>query len=328
MVAEMKLSIRNVQIKTLQTIFESIKDLVIHTVNLEFAREGMSLMCMDGSHVAMVHLLLEASGFMAYSCEEPRSIGIRVSDILFAIKACRNSDELQMQIPANETTLYFRGIPQEGQKHVTISLQSLDAESERYVIPPCKWSQTVEMNTKDLKEIIRTFDFTDALHIKWADKLLTFSGKEDNKYAEILVNTLVEEAPEQTHANAAPSVPMPGANPAMPSVPDLPSWNALQEGDKHATQAEKPKPLAKAFETNVPVEASYSIKYLKWITKNEPLGGGVVRLMLEPDFPLAMTYHILHWGELTFLLNTSVEDDMDDDEYVPMDCDNGPMPFD
>lgn len=341
MVAEMKLSILNVQIKTLQTIFESIKDLVIHTVNLEFTRDGMSLMCMDGTRNAMVHLSLEAGGFMMYSCDETRSIGIRISDILFAIKACRNSAELQMHIPANETTLYFRGIPQEGQKHVTISLQSLDADAERYNIPPCTWRQMVKMNTKDLKDIIRTFDFTDMLHIKWANELLTFSGQEDNKYAEIVVNTQIEpqeDAGAQTHASTPPSAPLASASPmgnpailgtpAFPSVPELPSWNALQEGTNRA-QAGTSNPIATAHPTHMPpVEAEYGIKYLKWITKNEPLGGGQVHLMLEPDFPLAMTYNIMHWGQLTFLVNASVPDEMDENDYIPMECDSGPMPFD
>jgi hypothetical protein len=55
----------------------------------------------------------------------------------------------------------------------------------------------------------------------------------------------------------------------------------------------------------------FSLRYLNWFTKAEPLNA-VVRVLLKRDFPLCLTYEIIDWGELTFCVSPSVGDDVPD----------------
>ena len=61
----------------LKRIVDSIKDLV-QDVNLDISSSGISLQAMDSSHVALVQMHLDRSGFANYIIERNTTIGLSI----------------------------------------------------------------------------------------------------------------------------------------------------------------------------------------------------------------------------------------------------------
>lgn len=316
----MSMSLLPEQIKMLQSVFESLKEMVIHTVNLDFHENGLELMYMTSTHVAIVYLFLGKSSFFKYACEQTRTIGIRLQDVLAAIRACRETKQLRIEIPSDGASLVFITEPINGQREVRYTLDGLDTDGAKLKIPQAQWKQTIQMPTKDLKEIVRTFDFTSELRIQWRDGVLRFSASEENKTAEIAINT------KPRGEDAAPtSAPSAGAPPLdAPTVPQLPPLMGAPTlgGCGGTVDAAPPEPAPiDAPQHLSEVDALFPMRYLKWFTKTEGLGNSMVRLLLKPDFPLCLTYELATDGVLTFVLNASEPEDEDamEDELVPYD---------
>ena len=60
------LKFRTVQSSALKTLFEVLKD-ILNDVNMVFTKDGIRLVAMDSSHVALVYMFLEAE--KAYKCK-------------------------------------------------------------------------------------------------------------------------------------------------------------------------------------------------------------------------------------------------------------------
>ena len=56
---------KTVQSHSLKTLFEVLKD-ILTDVNIIFDENGIKIMAMDGNHVALIHLKLEADNFESY----------------------------------------------------------------------------------------------------------------------------------------------------------------------------------------------------------------------------------------------------------------------
>lgn len=63
----------------LKKIIDALKDLV-NEVNIQITPSGMSLQAMDSSHVALVVLTLDASGFESYRSDHCFTIGVSMSN--------------------------------------------------------------------------------------------------------------------------------------------------------------------------------------------------------------------------------------------------------
>lgn len=61
-------------------IVDSIKELV-KNVNIDASGQGLSLQAMDSSHVALVSLTLNESGFDNYRCDRPITLGLSIENL-------------------------------------------------------------------------------------------------------------------------------------------------------------------------------------------------------------------------------------------------------
>lgn len=350
MLDELKLCVRGSQIKTLQNAFESIKDFILQTVNLEFRESGMELLALDNAQVAMAYLFLSAEGFWSYECKTPRSIGIRVNDMRQALKACGGAEEVHIVMPSDAPQLRFTSVTSNSMPQVTYVLDSLETDSQKFEIPRASWRRTIQMPAKDLKRIVNICNaISQNLLIEWKNGALSFSANEDNKHCKFNINPEEKKPEDPQHIPEPPKVqPFGGpvnnskvkpaaAGPAVagplteqtpdltvPEIPNLPELfpkveKVKEEEIQPSTSSSKtidPSATVSPQEEELQnVRALFPMNYMCWCTKTEP-SNGIVRLLLKPNFPLCLTYDIVDWGELTFVLSAV-------DEEIPPETEDG-----
>jgi len=71
--------------------FTAIKELVTDA-NFECNEEGINLQAMDNSHVALVAVLLEATGFKRYRCDRPMPLGVNLTSLTKVLKCAKDDD--------------------------------------------------------------------------------------------------------------------------------------------------------------------------------------------------------------------------------------------
>lgn len=90
----------------LKKIFEAIKELV-STVNIEVGPTGINIQAMDASHIALVSLFLQESGFKEYRADRNFIIGLDVNNLFKILKCAGNDDVITLKTEQEEPT-YLR----------------------------------------------------------------------------------------------------------------------------------------------------------------------------------------------------------------------------
>ena len=101
---------RLIQGQILKGIIEAIKDLVTDA-NVDCSEEEISIQCMDSSHVSLVAVSLNASGFEHYRCDRPLSLGINSANLAKIFKMMGKDDVvvLKAEDEPDNLSLIFEG---------------------------------------------------------------------------------------------------------------------------------------------------------------------------------------------------------------------------
>ena len=91
-----------VQSHSIKTLVEVLKE-VLTDVNIIFDETGVKIMSMDGNHVALIHLKLEASKFEEFYCKQKTIIGVCMSSFYKLMKTVSNSDTITMHMEEENT---------------------------------------------------------------------------------------------------------------------------------------------------------------------------------------------------------------------------------
>ncbi|CAB9499252.1 Proliferating cell nuclear antigen [Seminavis robusta] len=140
--------------KTLKDIIESIKDLV-NDANLDCSEEGISIQCMDSSHVSLVSISLAANAFDHYRCDRPLSLGLNSANMAKIFKMMGKDDSVVLKAedePDNLTMMF------ENDKTDTIAdfeLKLMDIDNEQLGIPDTPYKCTIQMPAGEFQRIIR-----------------------------------------------------------------------------------------------------------------------------------------------------------------------------
>jgi proliferating cell nuclear antigen len=141
----MLLYLKTVQSNAIKTLFEVLKE-ILHDVNIFFDQEGMRIMTVDGSHVALIHLFLEASNFEEYHCARPMHLGVNMSNMFKLLKTATNQDTMVFFM---ENDVKFElGIQIENAEKrtkTTFTLKLLDVDVEALKIPEIEFESVITM---------------------------------------------------------------------------------------------------------------------------------------------------------------------------------------
>jgi proliferating cell nuclear antigen len=61
-------------------------------VDFECNEEGINLQAMDNSHVALVSVNLESTGFKRYRCDRPMPLGVNLQSLTKVLKCAKDDD--------------------------------------------------------------------------------------------------------------------------------------------------------------------------------------------------------------------------------------------
>jgi proliferating cell nuclear antigen len=163
----MLLYLKTVQSNAIKTLFEVLKE-ILHDVNIFFDESGMRIMTVDGSHVALIHLFLDASNFEEYKCARPLHLGVNMSNMFKLLKTATNQDTLVFFM---ENDVNFElGIQIENAEKRTktvFTLKLLDVDVESLNMPEIEFDSVITMPSlyfqrlcKDMSNISDTLSIT------------------------------------------------------------------------------------------------------------------------------------------------------------------------
>lgn len=179
---------KTVQSNALRTLIEVLKD-VLNDVNIAFDNTGIKIMAMDGSHVALIHMKLNAEKFEEYQCDEKVNVGVCISSMFKLIKTVSNSDTVSMFITKeNPNELGIKIENADRNSSTTFMLKLLDIDSDDLNIPDVDINCIVTMPSNDFQRMCRDMlNIGDIVTITSNEEGLTFKCEGDFATQETII---------------------------------------------------------------------------------------------------------------------------------------------
>ncbi len=149
------LDVQTVQSSAFRTLIEVLKD-VLNDVNILIDETGIKIMSMDGSHVALIHMKLEAEKFEKFECKQSLKIGVCMSSLFKLVKISGNNDTIALFIDEDRPNeLGIRIDNADKNSSTTFHLKLLDIDDEQLVIPDVDINCIVTMPSNDFQRMCR-----------------------------------------------------------------------------------------------------------------------------------------------------------------------------
>jgi proliferating cell nuclear antigen len=149
------LFIKTVQSQSIKTLVESLKE-VLTDVNLYFDSNGLKIMTMDNSRVALVYVRLLKDHFEEYQCNSKNICGINMIYFFKLLKTVGNSDVLTLFIKSESHNELGIRIENKEKNTITESyLKMLDISEEKLEIPDIQYDSVISMPSVDLQKYCR-----------------------------------------------------------------------------------------------------------------------------------------------------------------------------
>ncbi|SCV67457.1 BQ2448_5068 [Microbotryum intermedium] len=142
------------QAEVLKKVLDAIKELVTDA-NFDCSDEGLKLQAMDNSHVALVSLQLEATGFQRYRCDRNMSLGMSLQSLQKIIKCAGNDDIVTLRADESQDVL---GLLFENAKHDRMGeyeMKLMDIDQEHLGIPETVYDAEISLPSSEFARIIR-----------------------------------------------------------------------------------------------------------------------------------------------------------------------------
>lgn len=136
---------KTVQSNAFKSLFEVLKE-ILHDVNIVFDSDGMRIMTVDGSHVALVSLRLEAKNFEEYTCPNPMHVGINMNNLYKLLKIASNHDTISFSIQdADKSNLLICIENSEKRTSTAFRLKLLDVDIEELNMPEIEFNSIITL---------------------------------------------------------------------------------------------------------------------------------------------------------------------------------------
>ncbi|KAF8821463.1 proliferating cell nuclear antigen PCna1 [Cardiosporidium cionae] len=152
----------------LRRLFDVIKDMVAE-VNLDCSEEGIRLQAMDTSHVSLVSLTLEDSGFLHYRCDRERALGLNMPSVCKVFKLCGSNDSVAIhnEDDNDSVTFVFENAAEDKISNFALKLMSIDQDALGIPENDEAWDVVMKLPSKEFSNTCRTMqEFSDTLRIE------------------------------------------------------------------------------------------------------------------------------------------------------------------
>ena len=197
------LKFKTVQASGFQKLVECMKD-ILTDVNWEFDQTGIKVLCMDGSHVCLINMKLEAENFEYYHCPNTIKVGVSMSNFAKLMKNVGNNDAIEMHITTDDPNSLTIMIDNMDKNISTVvNLKLLDIDDQVITVPDTTPDTVITMSSQELQRFFRDLlIISDELHVEACSQYLKLSCKGD--FADkcvIIKGTSVESNTQMTCEN-------------------------------------------------------------------------------------------------------------------------------
>src|SRR5690606_24924516 len=130
---------------------------------------------MDNSHVALVSMSLEASGFSPYRCDRNIALGINLNSLTKVLRAAQNEDILTLKASDAPDSLNLVFENTENDRISEYDIKLMDIDQEHLGIPDTEYSATVTLPSAEFQRICR-----DLSALSESGKLSMASGQNES----------------------------------------------------------------------------------------------------------------------------------------------------
>ncbi|KAJ7067794.1 proliferating cell nuclear antigen, N-terminal domain-containing protein [Mycena amicta] len=139
---------------TLKKLLDAIKELVTDA-NFECNEEGLNLQAMDNSHVALVSVHLEESGFKRYRCDRPMPLGVNLASLTKVLKCAKDDDECTIKAADEADVLNLVYEAKNSDRIAEYDMKLMDIDSDTLGIPDTDYDAEVIMSSTEFARIVR-----------------------------------------------------------------------------------------------------------------------------------------------------------------------------
>lgn len=144
-----------IQSGAIRTLVEVLKE-VLNDVNIIFDESGVRITAMDGSHVALIHMKLEAAKCEEYYCKEKLNVGLNMLSLFKLIKTINNNDTVSFYIEESNMNELGITISNADKNSVTnFKIKLLDLDINDINIPDVEIECIITMPSNDFQRMCR-----------------------------------------------------------------------------------------------------------------------------------------------------------------------------
>ncbi|RPD52935.1 proliferating cell nuclear antigen [Lentinus tigrinus ALCF2SS1-7] len=138
----------------LKRLLDAVKELV-SDANFECNEEGITLQAMDNSHVALVAVKLEASGFKRYRCDRSIPLGVNLGSLTKVLKCAKDDDILTLKAGDDADILSLTYEAKNSDRIAEYEMKLMDIDADTLGIPDTEYDASVTMPSAEFSRIVR-----------------------------------------------------------------------------------------------------------------------------------------------------------------------------
>ncbi|KAF9240826.1 proliferating cell nuclear antigen, N-terminal domain-containing protein [Melanogaster broomeanus] len=183
----------------LKRLLDSIKELVTEA-NFECNEEGINLQAMDNSHVALVAVKLEATGFKKYRCDRPMPLGVNLNSLTKVLKCAKDDDICVIKASDDGDVLNLVYEARNSDRIAEYDMKLMDIDSENLGIPDTEYDARVTMPSGEFTRIVRDLSLLgESVRIEVSKEGVRFASDGEAANGSVLLKQT--EAAREKYAN-------------------------------------------------------------------------------------------------------------------------------
>lgn len=183
----------------LKRLLDSIKELVTDA-NFECNEEGINLQAMDNSHVALVAVKLEATGFKKYRCDRPMPLGVNLNSLTKVLKCAKDDDICIIKASDDADILNLVYEARSSDRIAEYDMKLMDIDAETLGIPDTEYDARVTMTASEFTRIVRDLSqLGESVRIEVSKEGVRFASEGEAANGSVLLKQT--EAAREKYAN-------------------------------------------------------------------------------------------------------------------------------
>lgn len=168
--------LKTVQSSAIRILIEVLKD-VLNDITLTFDESGLHITAIDGSHIAVINLVLYGENFEHYVCKQKIDVGLCITSLYKLVRTVTNNDVFSIYIEEDNTDHLIIQIENSDKNSMTkFKLKLLDLDNKTINIPKVDMECILTMPSNDFQRLCRDMmNISDFVKLTTQDDKIIFS---------------------------------------------------------------------------------------------------------------------------------------------------------